>query len=129
MGARGTGTGRRSTRLRHLASTYASFKPGASTPADAVLRVSVDLPDLTHDPRAFILVKESGKPWRVHGIALSSSGDGARSVLFGRGTISEVDLVLTNASPRMRCGRETPYSCAGVGVDDLRQYAFRGRVR
>jgi hypothetical protein len=129
MGARGTGTGRRSTRLRHLASTYASFKPGASTPADAVLRVNVDLPDLSHDPRAFLLVKESGKPWRVHGIALSSSGDGARSVLFGRGTISEVDLVLTNASPRMRCGRETPYSCAGVGVDDLRQYAFRGRVR
>lgn len=129
MGARGTGTGRRSTRLHHLASTYTSFKPGASTPADAILRVNVDLPGPSHGPRAFVLVKESGKPWRVHGIALNSKGDGARNVLFGRGTVSEVDLVLTNASPMMRCGRDTPYSCMGVGVDDLRRYAFRGRVR
>ncbi len=129
LGARGTGTGRRSTRLRHLASTYSSFKPGASTPTDAVLRVNVNLPDQSHGPKAFLLVKETGKPWRVHEIALNSEGKGARSVLFGRGTINEVDLVLTNASPKMRCGRDTPYSCTGVGVDDLRRYSFFAIVR
>jgi hypothetical protein len=129
MGARGTGTGRRSTRLRHLASRYMSFKPGSATPADAILWVNVNLPDLSHGPRGFVLVKENGKPWLVRGIALNSHGNGDRRVRFGHGTISEVDLVLTNASPKMRCGRDTAYSCTGVGVDDLRRYAFRGRVR
>jgi hypothetical protein len=129
LGARGTGSGWRSTRLRHLASTYASFKPGTSTPKDAALRVNVNLPDLTHSPRAFTFVKEVGQPWRVHEIALDAHGDGRRSARFGRGTISQVDLVLTNASAKMQCGHDTPYSCTGVGADDLRKYSFSGRVR
>ena len=129
LGARGSGSGWRSTRLRHLSSTYASFKPGSATPTDAVLRVNVNLPDAAHNPKAYLLVKEIGQPWRVHEIALSAAGKGARSVLFGRGKINEVDLVLTNASPKMRCGHDTPYSCTGVGADDLRAYSFRGRVR
>jgi hypothetical protein len=91
--------------------------------------VNVNLPDAAHNPKAYLLVKEIGQPWRVHEIALSAAGKGARSVLFGRGKINEVDLVLTNASPKMRCGHDTPYSCTGVGADDLRAYSFRGRVR
>jgi hypothetical protein len=129
LGARGSGSGWRSTRLRHLSSTYASFKPGDATPTDAILRVNVNLPDAAHNPKAYVLVKEVGHPWRVHEIALSAAGKGARSVLFGRGKVSEVDVVLTNASPKMRCGRDTPYSCTGVGADDLRTFSFRGRVR
>jgi hypothetical protein len=128
LGRRGTETGRRATHLRHLASRYMSFKPGAVTPADAMLRVNVNLPDPSHAPKAFLLVKETGQPWLVHGIALNSNGNGARTVRFGHGTITDVELVLTNASPKMRCGRDTEYSCTGVGVDDLRRYAFRARV-
>ena len=129
LGAAGTGSGWRSTRLRHLASTYASFKPGTSTPKDAALRVTVDLPDKVHNPKAFLLVKQVGQPWRAHPVALGVHGNGARSVPFDRGKISEVDVILTNASPKMRCGRDTPYSCTGVGTDDRRRFAFRGRVR
>src|SRR5919108_1707401 len=129
LGARGTGSGWRSTKLRHLASTYASFKPGPSTPKDAVLGVTFHLPDKSHNPKAFLLVKRVGQPWFVRGIGLDAHGDGARRVFFGRGTVSEVVAVLTNASPLMRCGRDTPYSCTGVGVDDRRTYSFRGRVR
>jgi hypothetical protein len=129
LGARGTGTGLRSTSLRHLASTYASFKPGSSTPIDAALLVKANLPDPIHRPKAYVLVKEVGEAWHVHEIALNSDGNGTRRVRFGRGTITEVDLVLTNASPKMRCRRDTPYSCTGLGVDDLRTYAFRARVR
>jgi hypothetical protein len=129
LGPRGTGSGWRSTRLRHLASTYASFKPGTSTPKHAVLRLRVNLPALVHDPKAFVLVKQVGQPWRVRAMTLSAVGKGVRTVPFGRGTISQVVLVLTNASPKMRCGRGTPYSCTGVGVDDLRTFAFRGGVR
>ena len=129
LGRRGSGSGWRSTRLRHLSSMYASFKPGSTTPKDAVLRVWVDVPDARRNPKAYVLVKQIGQPWRVHQLTLNAEGKAARSVLFGHGTISEVDVVLANGSPRMRCGRDTPYSCTGVGADDLRKFAFRGRVR
>jgi hypothetical protein len=129
LGARGSSSGWHTSRLLHLASTYVSFKPGNSTPRDAALDVNVDLPDAAHEPQAFVLVKKSGQPWRVHKIALSATGKGARRVVFGRGTVSEAVVVLTNASPKMRCGRDTPYSCTGVGVDDGRKFSFRGRVR
>jgi hypothetical protein len=129
LGKRGTGSGWHSVALLHLASTYASFKPGASTPLNAALRVRVDLPDSAYSPQAFLLVKERGQPWRTRAIGLDSSGNGARSVVFGRRQVREVVLVLTNASARMRCDRRTEYSCAGVGRDDGRAYSFRGRVR
>jgi hypothetical protein len=129
LGRRGASTGWQPVRLRHLASTYTRFVPRSTTPANAVLRVAVHLPDLVHSPRAFLLVKAIGKPWSVRRIGLDTAGDGARKVGFGRGAIREVDLVLTNASPQMHCGRNTSYSCNGVGADDLRMYAYRAEVR
>jgi hypothetical protein len=74
-------------------------------------------------------VRRTSGRWYVRKFALDSDGDAARSVAFGRGTIREVDLVLTNASTRMRCGRDTFYSCAGAGADDLGYYKFRATVR
>jgi hypothetical protein len=129
LGGRGTSTGWRSPKLRHLSSTYTRFVPGKTTPANAVLRVGVHLPDLVYSPRAFLLVKAVGHPWSVRQIALNTAGDGVRRVGFGRGAIREVDLVLTNASTRMRCGRNTYYSCTGLGADDWGVYDYRGVVR
>jgi hypothetical protein len=74
-------------------------------------------------------VKAVGHPWSVRQIALNTAGDGVRRVGFGRGAIREVDLVLTNASTRMRCGRNTYYSCTGLGADDWGVYDYRGVVR
>jgi hypothetical protein len=74
------------------------------------------------------VLRTSGSRY-VRKFALDSNGDGVRSVAFGRGTIREVDLVLTNASTRMSCWRGTFYSCSGVGADDLRYYKFRATVR
>jgi hypothetical protein len=74
-------------------------------------------------------VRRTSGSWYVRKFALDSSGDGVRRVTFGRGTIREVDLVLTNASTRMRCGHATFYSCAGGGADDLGYYKFRATVR
>jgi hypothetical protein len=129
LGSRGTSSDWQSPRLRHLASTYVRFVPGRATPRKAVLRVAVHLPDLTSSPQAFLLVKARGQPWSVRKIALSPAGNRVRRVGFGRGAVREVDLVLTNASTRMRCGRNTSYSCTGVGADDSLVYAYRATVR
>jgi hypothetical protein len=123
------GTGWQSTRLRHLASRYYAFKPGSNASSNASLRVRVDLPRRWRGPEAYLLVRRTSGSWYVRKFALDSGGDGVRSVAFGRGTIREVDLVLTNASTRMRCRREAFYSCAGVGADDLGYYKFRAAVR
>jgi hypothetical protein len=129
LGRTHRGTGWRSTRLRHLASRYNAFKPGSHASSKGSLRVRVDLPRRWRGPEAYLLVRRTSGGWYVRKFALDSSGDGVRKVAFGRGTIREVDLVLTNASTRMRCGRDTFYSCAGVGADDLRYYKFRAAVR
>jgi hypothetical protein len=122
-------TGWRSTRLRHLASRYYAFKPGRNASSNGRLRVRVDLPRRWRGPEAYLLVRRTSGSWLARKLALDSDGDAVRSVAFGRGTIREVDLVLTNASTRMRCGRATFYSCAGVGADDLLYYKFRATVR
>jgi hypothetical protein len=123
------GTDWQSTRLRHLASRYFAFKPGSSASSHGSLRVRVDLPRRWRGPEAYLLVRRTSGSWYVRKFALDSDGDGVRSVAFGRGTIREVNLVLTNASTTMRCWRATFYSCAGVGADDLRYYKFRATVR
>jgi hypothetical protein len=129
LAGRGSGVGPTSVRLLHLSSTYASFKPGAATRRNAVLRVRVDLPDSRYAPKASLLIREVGQPWRVREFALDALGKGGRTVPFGRGETKEIVLVLTNASTRMRCERRTSYSCTGVGADDGRRYTYRAVVR
>jgi hypothetical protein len=129
LGRTHRGIGWQSTRLRHLASRYYAFKPGSNASSNGSLRVRVDLPRRWRGPEAYLLVRRTSGSWHVRKFALDEAGDAARSVAFGRGTIREVDLVLSNASTRMRCGRDTFYSCAGVGADDLGYYKFRATVR
>jgi hypothetical protein len=128
LGRSRRGTDWQSTRLRHLASRYFAFKPGSTASSNGSLRVRVDLPRRWRGPEAYLLVRRTSGSWYVRKFALDSDGDGVRTVAFGRGAIREVDLVLTNASTRMSCWRGTFYSCAGVGVDDLRYYKFRATV-
>jgi hypothetical protein len=129
LGRTHRGTGWQSTRLRHLASRYYAFKAGSNASSNGSLRVRVDLPRRWRGPEAYLLVRRTSGGWYIRKFALDSQGEGVRRVAFGRGTIREVDLVLTNASTRMRCGRGTFYSCAGVGADDLLYYKFRATVR
>jgi hypothetical protein len=129
LGRTNRGTSWQSTRLRHLASRYYAFKPRRNASSNGSLRVRVDLPRRWRGPKAYLLVRRTLGGWYVRKFALDSDGDGVRTVAFGRGTIRQVNLVLTNASTRMRCGRDTLYSCAGVGADDLLYYRFRATVR
>jgi len=117
-----------SYRLRHLADSYVVFKPSSGASPDTLIRVRVDLPNIGYSPEANLLVRYVGGTFRLRPIALDSAGNGSRVVSLGRGTVKEVDLVLTNASTRMNCGWGTYYSCTGIGRDDLRTYSFRANV-
>jgi hypothetical protein len=104
------------------------FKPSSGASPDTLIRVRVDLPNIGYGPEANLLVRYVGGTFRLRPIALDSAGNGSRVVSLGRGTVKEVDLVLTNASTRMNCGWGTYYSCTGIGRDDLRTYSFRANV-
>jgi hypothetical protein len=125
---RAASTGRRSTKLRHLASRYYAFAPARNGSRSATLKVSVDLPSLVRRPSATLLVRFKDGTSAVRPIRLGARGNGARRVSFGRGTVRRVVLVLTNASVRMLCNRGTEYSCRGVGRDDLTTYVYRASV-
>jgi hypothetical protein len=126
-------TGLKTRKLRHLASAYYTFKPRTNGSTTAKLRVSVDLPSLASKPAASLLLAYKSGAYSVRPIALDSAGNGARTVPFGRTTISRVDLVLTNASPRFNlstCWQSfTTYSCGGaVALDENRAYRFSARI-
>ena len=128
----GATTDWRSTRLRHLASAYYSFRPRSTVRPAARLRVAVDGPALTTKPAAkLIVVTTSG--YLVHTLSLNASGNAARTVSFAPGTVKRVDLVLINASRRYNLSTcwtgRTNYSCGGaIALDELRTYRFKATV-
>jgi hypothetical protein len=130
----GASTGWQAPRLRHLASAYYSFAPRSTLGSGAKLRVSVDLPSLNTKPSATVLIFYKNGDKVVRPLALDSAGNAGRTVTFGRGVVSRVDLVLTNASPRYKLNTcwtgTTSYSCGGaVALDELRTYRFKASVK
>jgi hypothetical protein len=116
--------------MRHLSAAYYSFKPASDGRTNAGLKVTVDLPATSTKPAATLLVFTSGGGYSVKPITLNSSGNGARTVGFGRGTVTRVDLMLTNASARYNLSTcwsgFTTYSCGGARArDENLAYKFR----
>jgi hypothetical protein len=131
---RGASTGWEAPRLKHLASAYHSFTPRDSLGSGAKLKVTVDLPARKYKPAAKILIFYKSGGYQVRTLDLNSAGDASRTVAFGRGVVSRVDLVLTNASARIYADTlysfTTSYSGGGaVFKDDLRTYRFKATVR
>jgi len=124
-------TGWKTQKLRHLASAHYSLRPGRGTSAAGSLKVTVDLPDPVTKPAATLLVFLKSGDLSVKTISLNSDGNGAKTVSFGRGVVSRVDLVLTNASARYTCWQYvTTYSCGGgIPLDENRTYSFRAKLR
>jgi hypothetical protein len=127
-------TGWKTVKLRHLASAHYSLKPGRRASATGKVRVTVDLPNLVTKPAATLLVFLKSGALSVKPISLNSYGNGAKTVSFGRGVVSRVDVLLTNASARFKLGTcwsfTTTYSCGGaLARDENRTYSFRAKLR
>ena len=59
---------------------------------------------------------------------LDDQGKGRRTVPFDRGQVSQVVLVLSNASSRFRCWQKTGLSCQGLPLDDSTPYRYDVRI-
>lgn len=113
-------------RLDHLSNRYVEFKPGRGVRSTAKLLVVVDLPAYRTGPEASVVTRSKSGAVKYYAISLDRRGDGSRRVPFGRGTIAQVHLVLTNASTRTTCWVDlsSAYSCAGQPRDDDLPYAL-----
>jgi hypothetical protein len=119
---------RRSVRLDHLSSAYASFRPGKKLPNKARLKLSVDLPKPARAPAVTVLVVKSSGAIKPVAIPLDGRGDGSATVDFRRARVRRVVLVLTNASTRTACGVGSAFSCTGAPLDDNVRFSFSARA-
>lgn len=127
-------TGWKTAKLRHLASAHYSLRPGRGTRSTSRVKVTVDLPNLGTKPAATLLLFYRSGAYAARPIALNSYGNGAKTVAFGKGVVSRVDVLLTNASARFNLGTcwsfTTTYSCGGaLALDENRAYSFKAKLR
>jgi hypothetical protein len=115
-------------RLDHLTSWYASYHPGPRTQRGARLRITLDLPARARGADAAIVLLSSTGSVRVVAVPLDDQGKGRRTVPFDRREISQVVLVLSNASSRFHCWQSTGLSCQGLPLDDSTPYRYDVRV-
>lgn len=115
--------------LDHQTSWYGSFEPRASVGASARLRFTLDLPPRLRGSQArAVVIRTSGASQFVQA-KLDAKGDATLSVAFGRPAISRVVLVLTNASARYECWRNTVLACQGLPLDDNIVFRYTARAR
>jgi hypothetical protein len=124
-------TGWKTAKLRHLASAHYSLRPGRGARATSRVKVTVDLPNHGTKPASTLLLFYTSGAYAAKPITLDSSGNGAKTVSFGKGVVSRVDVLLTNASARYTCWQYvTTYSCGGgIPRDDNRAYSFKAKLR
>jgi hypothetical protein len=110
--------------MDHLTTGYVLLKPGSGVASNAKIRVAVDGPDYARGPEATLVVKKTSGAISYVAFKLDADGDGVKTVKFGKGAIASVTLVLTNASIRFTCWRNTRYSCQGKPKDDETRHLF-----
>lgn len=128
LGSSHTSTGWLGLKLKHMSSVYVTLKPSRTDGARAHLTVQFDGPRNGYGPEGRLIVVSTSGSITVKRFALNRLGDGSLRVAFGRGHISKVVLVQSNASIRFTCWNGTQYSCQGVPRDDGRVYSFRARI-
>ncbi len=113
--------------LDHLSTAYATFVPDVSIASGSSLEVSVDLPPRARGPVATLLSFTGPTQVTQSPIPLDEDGVGRRSVPLGPG-VTQVVLVLSNASKRFTCWRNSDLSCQGTSRDDDLAFRFSARV-
>ncbi len=118
-------------RLDHLTNASVAFVPGRGVSGTARLAISLDGPPRrTGTEASVVVIRRSGRI-RLGPLAIDRRGDAGTIVPFGRGAVSRVVLVMTNASiRRSRCWLhpEWRYSCAAFPRDDDLRFGYRAEL-
>jgi hypothetical protein len=115
-------------RMDHMTNRYVSFRPGRGIGSTAKLALGVDAPPARTGAQATAVIFLKSGAVRFSLFRLNAHGDAVRTVPFGRGSVRNVVLVLTNASTRFKCWLGSIFSCQGRPRDDNQKYFFRAVV-
>ena len=121
-------TGWLTVKLKHLTSVYAALVPGPTASTSGHVTVQVDGPTIGYGPEARLIITTMAGAVTMKRFVLNSAGAGQLRVAFGRGTIKNVVVVMSNASQRYHCFQGTALACQGTPLDDGRTYAFRATL-
>jgi hypothetical protein len=116
-------------RLDHLSTAHFVIKPGSGVRRGARVQVQVDGPGSKSKPKATLVAFDGSDVVAKKFVELNRKGVGGAKVPF-HGTTRTL-LMLSNASTRFRsCFRSatSPFSCAGVPVDQNRVFEFKARL-
>jgi hypothetical protein len=116
-------------RLDHLTNRYVWFIPGRGVSDRAKLWVSMDGPAYRTGPEASVVVFLASGAVRLYPLVVNERGMAEIVVPFKKGIVTEVDLVMTNASRRLLQGAcwvdpSRTYSCGGFPKDDGLLYSY-----
>ena len=128
MTAAKSDTGWSTVRTDHMTNRYIRFRPGRGIGSTAKLALGVDAPPARTGPQATAVVFFKSGAVRFVPFRLNARGDAVRKVPFGRGSVRNVVLVLTNASTRFKCWLGSIFSCQGRPRDDNQKYFHRAVV-
>jgi hypothetical protein len=116
-------------RLDHLTNAYFILKPGRGVKRGARLKVQVNGPSSRTKPKATLIAFDGLRTVAKKFVELDRDGIGkARVPFFGT---TRTLLMLSNASTRFsQCFRfpTSPFSCAGVPVDQDKTFKFKARL-
>ena len=116
-------------RLDHLTNAYFVLKPGRGVKRGAKLKVEVNGPSSRTKPKATLIAFDGSQTVAKKFVDLDRDGIGkARVPFFGT---TRTLLMLSNASTRFsQCFRypTSPFSCAGLPVDQGKTFRFKARL-
>ncbi len=124
LGRRSPRTTVQRLRSAHLSNATVRWQANRTLGGERTLRIKVDLPRTARGFDATVLVHHTDGRTTRRPIRLSRAGDGRAAVEFSRSAVRSLELVLTNASTRFRCGKGTFYSCRGWALDDQSLMSF-----
>jgi hypothetical protein len=117
-------------RMPHMTNHTVAITAGKGVTGSAKLKIAVNGPASAAGPRATVLVDPVTGDNTYKTVTLNGKGDGSVTVNFGKGKITRVVVVLTNASTRIdQCFRGTFFTCGGTFEDDGKTYAFTATLK
>jgi hypothetical protein len=116
--------------LDHLTTAYVQFRPGKGSRASSRLQLAVNAPDpgTTQGGTGSLIVLYANQPGTYEPFTLNSSGDANITTPFGKGTITSVIVVLSNASTSYTCFQGQPFACQGHPTYDDLPFAVAARL-
>jgi hypothetical protein len=134
-GLTGTLTRRKPTRtlrglLDHLTTAYVQFRPGKGSRASSRIRLAINAPNpgTTEGGTGSLIFLYTDGTGTHEQFTLNSSGDLNLTAPFGRGTVSSVIVVLSNASTAYTCFQGKPFACQGTPTHDSLPFAVGARL-